>query len=388
MIGCLFCPDQKMGWEEVKALATSIGPLLNEEAPFCIWVELASPILPCLPAGLQFGAARTQWAAWIAARDQKGIAAPGKEAEIVAEVDLHEIELMPETRRRLGWLGVRLLGELTKLPEGSLSELFGEEGRRLEALAWGLDPEMVPSDPQIPEIVVELEFEGGEEGGPFFWEKMKEGITSIVGLLRERGEACRTLEVTLEAVERGKRVFSLKWNTPADGEEQVWKAVLGRLQREPWTFAPERVTLRPLSVFHTRSQQLSWLQQSKRGLSHLVSLQQRGFLEGIMRVVWDDPQAPVPDEAAHLEGLLDAAWRQPLCVPRELTVQETGSGEVGAIQTTSGWSSVTYVGSRWEVEMRWWQTPALWRHYCIAQTERLGPVRLFREPSTGRWFRH
>lgn len=377
-----------MSWEEVKALASTMGPLLNEEAPFCIWMEWAAPILPFLPAGLQFGAARTRWAAWIAARDQKGIVGHGREAEVVAEVELHEIELMPETRRRLGWLGVRRLGELSALPEGALFELLGEEGRRLEALAWGFDPEHVPSDPQATEMVAELEFEGGEEGGPFFWESLKEGVAQIMGPLKERGEACRSLELSLEAAGKGRRVFSLKWNTPPDGEQQVWKAVLGRLQREPWTFAPERVTLRLLSVFQTHSHQLSWLQQSKGGLSHLASLQQRGFVDGIMKVVWDDPQASVPDEVAHLEGVLDPTWRHPLCVPKELPVVETPKGDAGAIQTVSGWSTIAEIGSRWEVEMRWWETPPLWRHYCIAQTERLGPIRLFREPTTGRWFRH
>jgi hypothetical protein len=164
--------------------------------------------------------------------------------------------------------------------------------------------------------------------------------------------------------------------------------LVARLQREPWTFPPEVLRLRPLAWFQTRNQQMSWLQKPKKNVQHLASLQQRGFLEGVMRVVWDDPTAAVPDEVAHLEDLKDPQISKPLCLPKEIKVQGSREQWLQQIKTQSGWSRIIANDAVWEVDMRWWTEAPLWRQYSLAISDRLGPVRLFHEPLTGRWFRH
>jgi hypothetical protein len=388
MIGCFFSADQKTSWDDLLTLAHRFGPEIAREAPFCVWVEWAEAELPLLPEGIRLGCARTQWASWIAARDGQGIVLEGQEAGAVAHVELGEIELRAETARRLHSLGLRNLGDLARLPEGRLIELFSEEGAYLERLAQGLDPQCAVPDPSAEGIVEEIELDRADEGGALFWEQIRAALERMIQQLEARGQGCRILEVELESDRQQRRIWVVRWNTPPDGCEQVWKSVVARLQREPWTFAPDRIQLRAIAFFQLRSQQLTWSQNEKRSHRHLASLMERGFLEGVMRLVWDDPEAAVPDERAHLEGFIDAQMSKSICQPRPVEVQGEGNEWLHRIKTASGWSSIVQLASHWEVAQRWWSKNPLWRHYWIACSDRLGPIRIFREPASGRWFRH
>jgi DNA polymerase-4/protein ImuB len=68
--------------------------------------------------------------------------APGEEVRFLAPQPISVLPLSTDTHRRLWLLGLRVLGDVTALPENALASQFGAEGRRLWRLAAGniIDP--------------------------------------------------------------------------------------------------------------------------------------------------------------------------------------------------------------------------------------------------------
>jgi len=369
-------------------VAASMGPILHTEPPCGIWLDWISGSLPCLPAQMRFGAAKTRWAAWIAARDNKGVVAPGDEALSVAGVFLDDIELPAEVRRKLRWLGLKQLKDIAALPEGALTELLGEDGLRLEILSRGGDPEAPTNGACDAEIIVTIELDGCDEGGVSCWPMLQDAIGRIFDQLKARSETFKTLKLTLETAQRAQKTVYVRWSALPSDKKRLLSAVFERLQRETYAFLPERISIQPLDIVQQRSQQMSWQQAPKQSFRHITELERRGLIHGVMKAVVDDLNAATPDEVAHLEGLSNSDIRRPLCLPKQACVVAVSQQHALELRTKSGSHPINSIHARWEVKMRWWSPNPLWRQYYIALAGQLGPVRLFRDPHTRQWFRH
>ena len=388
IIGCLCLADLTVSWAEAVRIASQYGPLLYEEPPSCLWVELAALPLSVPHATVRLGVATTRWASWIAARDGLGVIAAGREAEAVASVLVADLELTPEAKRQLQWLGLTTLGAVREVPSEALSDLLGEQGRRLAQWAQGLDPEeWAPLDQEEP-LLLEVAVDPYAEWGAQNWGGLYEAVAQCVGSLAAKGRACRELQIDIEGEGTQRERILIRWNTPIEGVDPLWEQVRARLERHRWTFAPHRLQIQSTAAFQLVGQQVHFLQPEKTGWQRLRQMALDGYLQGVMRCVWDRPDSWVPDEVAHLEDMVDPTRRRPLCLPRPLEVRIGGEGRAQQVYTQGGWAQVENMHQQWEVEMRWWRAEPLWRRYAIAMVEQLGPVRMFCEPLTGRWFRH
>ena len=64
---------------------------------------------------------------------------PGRDAEALAGIPLEQLGLPPELARALSLLGLHRLGEVARLPRGTVPRRFGAAGLRLQRLAQGID---------------------------------------------------------------------------------------------------------------------------------------------------------------------------------------------------------------------------------------------------------
>ncbi|MGH2600097.1 MAG: DNA polymerase Y family protein, partial [Dehalococcoidia bacterium] len=120
----------------VYAGVDGLGLLIGDE------LTVAGVMIEAVRAALQLrprvGVADSRFAAWAATLStppgNAQILEPGKATAFLATLSVERLPIADETLRRLRWLGLRSIGDLTALPRGAVAAQFGPEG----ALAWDL----------------------------------------------------------------------------------------------------------------------------------------------------------------------------------------------------------------------------------------------------------
>lgn len=73
--------------------------------------------------------------------------------------------------------------------------------------------------------------------------------------------------------------------------------------------------------------------------------------------------------------------------PRPISVEESATSEPLRVLLRHGWQSVEVTRGVWYVDQHWWRGQAIRRaYYRVAPTEG-APLTIFRDLSTGEWYR-
>ncbi len=140
----LYGPPEK----QISAIERAIAEITDQETK------------PALSARL--GWAKGKFAAWVAAtRARLGevmIVTHEERADFLASQPIAVLQADPDTHKRLAQLGIKKLNDLYRLPETAVISQFGNEGRRMWALATGtvVDPVIGIAKPEP--IVIEFDF--------------------------------------------------------------------------------------------------------------------------------------------------------------------------------------------------------------------------------------
>jgi len=99
------------------------------------------------------------WAAAVTSEPGQVCTVPaGKETDFLRPFDLSLLPASLDTLRRLDLYGLRTLADLAALPIGPVQAQFGSEGKRLWALAQGVDPEPLRPRRREDSLVESLRF--------------------------------------------------------------------------------------------------------------------------------------------------------------------------------------------------------------------------------------
>jgi protein ImuB len=159
-------------------LAESVTPRFEDAAPGLLLLDfhgLRDPHAAAetlardaakLGLSAQIGVARNRFVALCAARTQPGVTHiyPGEEAGFLEVQGLEILPLSENERRTLERWGVRMVGELARLPDSDLTARFGERGACMARWARGEDAGVLRAwrEPPQLEISQELDWELAE----------------------------------------------------------------------------------------------------------------------------------------------------------------------------------------------------------------------------------
>ena len=140
------------------------GDGANFEQTCALAVQIRSDVRSATGLTVSAGIAAAKMVAKIASDSCKpdGLLAiaPGEEAEFLAPLPAGRLwGIGPKTQRRLSAFGIETIGDLARLDDLRLRELFGSWGERVRDLALGRDPRRVEPERETKSISTEETFE-------------------------------------------------------------------------------------------------------------------------------------------------------------------------------------------------------------------------------------
>jgi protein ImuB len=192
-------------------------------------------------------------------------------------------------------LGVDTLGRLARLPRDAVSDRFGEQGLRAQALAGGEDEPLRPRRPH-QEIAVELELPEAASG-----QQLERALELLVARLlahpQRRGRVMRALRLSARLAAGGgwrRRVTLRRAGSERERLAAALTPLLGLLPAPASVLRLEAVALGPAT-----GEQLSLAEpeeQRRRRISEAVrQARAAGGTEAVLRVLEVDPDSRVPE---------------------------------------------------------------------------------------------
>lgn len=186
----------------------------------------------------------TAWAAAISSTDGRvGFVTKGEEAW---SLYCHPISLLPldeKYRNRLWWLGIRTLGDFTKLPWPAIGVHFGKQGQMAYKLAQGIDPTPVRKRVKGHELSLSMSFDGGVAERETLHTALNNLLGQLVACLEASGETARLLRLSLGLDNRGVAEFETRLRRRSSTFVQLMNELQLALDRVQLNSAITEVTL-------------------------------------------------------------------------------------------------------------------------------------------------
>jgi len=394
---------------------SGLGRRYRDETSLAQAIERAA-VRAALPA--RVGVASSKLAARVAASLPKTptLVDEGEEARFLAPLPLTRLTPAVDLAETLGRWGLRSIGEFAQLPAAQVTSRLGEEGRKLHSIARGLDPQpLVPR--QVP-----ADF---QEGMDCEWPLVtlepllflgRAALERLAQRLAAHGLGCARLEVRLRLDPDGWAMSTI--DLPAPTRDVKTLLTLVRLDLESHPPGAPVVGFRFGAIpDRPRDAQLSLLGPADLSPDRLATTLARLFAllgpgrlgaprlpdghrpERFSLVPFAPPPAPLlHPEATTGRGLLALRnLRPPLPVEVLVEPQDEG-GRPAAIQPVLAENTaqrqriegpVRVASGPWRLEEGWWNDGghgAMRREYWDVELESGGIYRLYREPSSERWF--
>lgn len=378
------------------------------------------------------GVAGSKLAARVAAEAGRSptVVPAGEETSFLAPLPLER--LCPEVRvaSTLERWGVRSVGDLARLPEAEVASRLGSAGRRLHAIARGVDPDPLTPRQPPPTFREGMDLEWPLVALEPFLFVARAALERLCRRLEARGFACRRLELDLRLEPDGHDARSVQ--LPAATADVKSLLTLTRLDLESRppgaAVAGFAFTAHP---HEPRGGQLSLLGPEALAPDRLATTVARLFaLLGAGRVgsprspdghrperlelvpYEPPPPPPVRREPRRGLGLLTVrVLRPPVALevitagrPRDGEVAETGAtyGEDGdgegarrrllSVRSTGGDDRpridgrVRVAAGPWRLEEGWWSEEPVERDYWDVELSGGGLYRIYRDRKSGEWY--
>ncbi len=306
---------------------------------------------------------------------------PADTARWLAPLPMSWLPLDAALISRLDGFGIRMLGDLARLPSSSLAEFMGPDGNRAWRLAQGIDPNPVVPTPLPERFSERLEFSFPVDTVP----AIEAGIKSLSERLWRLASlrARRVGEVTIqgELLSGGSWRFQRVLRRPAGSADALTRSLLAGLGARDgaggsrWPDAPLLdIALTVGDLTAENGQQASIWQQER--------VANIGDMAGVERLAAMAPMSAIPERRWALGASL-----RPLNMPAEACV-DTVAGVPCRVQTGGRyWRGVEQVVDLWEIETEWWAPePVNRRYWRLALTDG-GLLTVYRDLATGQWFR-
>jgi nucleotidyltransferase/DNA polymerase involved in DNA repair len=278
-----------------------LGPLIGDELTVAgIMIEGVRAALQLRP---RVGIADSRFAAWAATLStppgEAQILEPGKAAGFLATLSVERLPISDETLRRLRWLGLRSIGDLTALPRGSVAAQFGQEGALAWDLALGEGGESLAPRRQRVEICDQITFPQPATGEQAIVAAARHLLARLLARPECAGRAVRGLTVSLGLANGHRWERVLTFREPVADRDRLLRALAAKLDGVMLPAPAEalRLVLRDLcgeagvqgSLFTAR-------EKHRRGLgTALAQLRSRFGRALIMQIVEVEPWSRLPE---------------------------------------------------------------------------------------------
>ncbi len=159
------------------------------------------------------------------------VVAPGEEAAFLAVLPLEKAPgVGPRMRERLSRFGVRFLGELARIPEGELVALLGAAGRRLAALARGVDPTPVAPPPPPRSFGSERTLDRDTRDRELLTRLLLAHAEAVAAELRAANQAARTVVLKIRSADFSLTTRRRTWASPACSSRELYRRGLALLE--------------------------------------------------------------------------------------------------------------------------------------------------------------
>ena len=420
--------------EALLEAAEQISPRVEEVAPGTVLLEIddaarrlrasADPerelgralVRVAVRAGLpaRVGIASSRLAAEVAAQGagdgEPAIVPSGGEAESLALLPLARLAPEVALATTLERWGVTTIGELARLPPDEIASRLGEAGRRLHAVARGLDPRpLAPREPPR-ELREGMELEWPLTTLEPFLFLARAALDRLCRRLDGEGLGCAALGIALTLEPDGVDERSLALPAPTREAKTLLRLAQLDLEARPpgaavrgfaFTAVPDRPRAAQLALFGPPQLSPDRLATTLARLFALLGPDRSGSPAAVdghrperCALV---PFAPPPPprfaaEPRRRRGLLAVRTLRP---PVELEVVVDGGGRPRAVAPVVGEASarrpevrgeVAVAAGPWRLEEGWWSAAPVAREYWDVELAARGLWRLFRDTASGRWF--
>jgi protein ImuB len=253
-------------WERIIRRLEDAGFAVEPAEPGCAYFEtrgverLAGGLQAALRRALdavgavwepRVGAATRRFAALAAASVApagRAVVVDDERTELFLEpLPLHLLPLTPDRRRELSELGVKLLGELARLPGAAVADRLGTDGAEAWRLARGEDDAHVEPRKPPAELVETLEFPEPVANEITLERALRVLVDRLLARSERGGCAPRQVTVSARLVGGGSWRRALTLREPSDDPERLRITIAPKLAELPAPAVELRIELGELS---------------------------------------------------------------------------------------------------------------------------------------------
>ena len=211
---------------------------------------------PALGAtGSKFGACVAGQVAW---QNTALLMAPAAQRAFLAGQPAATLPLEADALLQLQHLGVRTLGQYTRLPAAGVLARFGQAGRTAQRWAQGLDDRTVVPPWECPEVSARLEFEVPTADAERLLAALTRQAGRLLDPLRDRLQAIARILLTITRADGRTLPVTHTFPQPTAAAEPVRLALADLLARAPWEEqGATEITLTLAGITDTPGQQLT-----------------------------------------------------------------------------------------------------------------------------------
>jgi protein ImuB len=159
---------------------------------------------------------------------------------------------------QLRHLGIRTLGQYTRLPAAGVLARFGQAGRTAQRWAQGLDDRPVTPPWESPEVTVRIEFETPEVDRERLLAALSHRADRLLDPLRDRLQAIARMLLTITRADGRTLPVTHTFPQPTAAAGSVRLALADLLARMPWEGqGATEITLTLAGITDAPSQQLT-----------------------------------------------------------------------------------------------------------------------------------
>lgn len=331
----------------------------------------------------------------------------GRDRQWLASLPMQALRPSEEAGALLGELGVRQVGELTRLAREEVATRLGREGLRLHAVACGEGGRRLRPEPEEVEIAEAVQPDWGVDSLEALLFLLRGVLERLLRRLEVRSLAVAGMELYLTTQGGAPVVVDIGVQAPTREAATLLRLLRHALEGKPPPAAVEEAVLK-VREGHMRAEQMDLFRPAAPPpeqlgvlLAQLASFCGEGRVgrpvapaghrsEAIAMAPFAPPAAPRVEgpQARHPAGLRGAALRA-VRPARLLQVEEEGGRPLRVFG--SGFSDlVDACSGPWRLDTEWWREPICRRDYFDVELRGGGFLRIFRELrsglSAGSWF--